>query len=207
MKILVFGATGPTGKLIISQGLELGYKMSAFVRNPERLPIRHTNLNIITGNVFDREKVQSAVEGHDVILSALGNGKSLKGNVFSVGTKNIVDAMKNSPNRRAIFMSAYGVGESINNVPILLKIIYNSILKNTFDDKALGEKYLKQSNLDWTLIHPVILTNKAKTGSYRKGELISISGVPMISRADVAELMLKLANDRTSIRRTIVISH
>jgi putative NADH-flavin reductase len=207
MKILVFGATGPTGKLIISQGLELGYKMTAFVRNPERLPIRHANLTIITGNVFDRETVQSAVEGHDVILSALGNGKSLKGNVFSEGTKNIVNAMKNSPCRRAIIMSAYGVGESINNVPKLLKMIYNSILKNTFDDKALGEKYLKQSNLDWTLVHPVILTNKPNTGSYRKGELISISSVPMISRSDVAELMLKLVNDRTSIRRTIVISH
>jgi putative NADH-flavin reductase len=207
MNILVFGATGPTGKLIISQGLELGYKMTAFVRNPERLPVKHTNLTIITGNVFDREKVQSAVQGHDVILSALGNGKSLKGNVFSVGTKHIVDAMKNSPCRRAIIMSAYGVGESINNVPILLKRIYNSILKNTFDDKALGEKYLKQSNLDWTLVHPVILTNKPKTGSYRKGELISTSWIPMISRADVAELMLKLANDRTSIRRTIVVSN
>jgi putative NADH-flavin reductase len=207
MKILVFGATGPTGQQIISQGLELGHHMTAFVRDPERLAIRHSNLNIITGNVLDPQKVLSAIQGHEVVLSALGNGKSLKGNVFSEGTKNIVDAMKNRPCRRAIIMSAYGVGESINNAPILLKMIYNSILKNTFDDKALGERYLKQSNLDWTLVHPVILTNKPKTGSYRKGELISLSGIPTISRADVAELMLKLANDRTSIRRTIVISN
>jgi putative NADH-flavin reductase len=104
-------------------------------------------------------------------------------------------------------MSAFGVDKSITEVPILLKVIYKTLLKKTFDDKALGEKYLKQSNLDWTLIHPVILTNQLKSSTYQFGENIDIGVIPKISRADVAELMLKLVDDQTSIRQTIVISN
>lgn len=207
LKILVFGATGPTGQQIVNQGLELGYEMTAFVRNSDRLPISHSKLNIITGDVLDTKRVLNAVQGHGVVISALGNGKSLKGNVFSVGTKNIVDAMEMSACKRVIIMSAFGVDKSITEVPILLKVIYKTLLKKTFDDKALGEKYLKQSNLDWTLIHPVILTNQLKSSTYQFGENIDIGVIPKISRADVAELMLKLVDDQTSIRQTIVISN
>jgi putative NADH-flavin reductase len=207
MKILVFGATGPTGQQIIGQGLELGYEITAFVRNSGRLAIRHPNLTVITGNVLDPTTVLDAVQGHDVIMSALGNGKSLKGNVFSVGTKNIVDAMKKSDSRRIIIMSAFGVGSSLKDVPILLKLIYNTLLKNTFEDKAIGEKYIKQSNLDWTLVQPVTLTNGPKSGNYKTGELIDVGVIPKISRADVADFMLKLISDQTSIRHSLVISY
>ncbi|MDP4087027.1 MAG: NAD(P)H-binding protein [Bacillota bacterium] len=207
MKILVFGATGPTGQQIVSQGLELGYKMTAFVRNSEKLAIRHPNLTIITGNVVDPKKVQDAVKGHDVIMSALGNGRSLKGDVFSIGSMNIVNAMEESLCKRIIIMSAFGVGNSINEVPILLKIIYKTLLKKTFVDKAIGERYLKQSNLDWTLVHPVILANGPKTTNYKTGKCIDIGEIPKISRADVADFMLKLVDDQTSLRRTHVISY
>ena len=69
---------GRTGQQIVRQGLELGYELTAFVRDTGRLPIKHENLTVITGDVRDPKSVLNAVQGHDVILSALGNGKSLK---------------------------------------------------------------------------------------------------------------------------------
>jgi putative NADH-flavin reductase len=206
MKILVFGATGPTGQQIIRQGLELGHEITAFVRDPGRLHAKHPNLSVITGDVLDSKSVLIAVQGHDLIMSALGNGKSLKGEVFSLGIKNIVDAMKKCNIKRIIVMSAFGVGDSLNRVPFLPKILYKTLLKRTFADKEIGEKYLKQSNLDWTLVHAVILTNGSKSGIYKSGEIISVGAFPKISRADVADYMLKLVSDKTSNRRTFVIS-
>ena len=207
MRILVFGATGPTGQQIVYQGLELGYEITAFVRDPVRLPIKHPNLAVLTGDVQDPNSVLKAVQGHDLIMSALGNGKSLKGKVFSVGIKNIVDAMKQFQSKRIIVMSAFGVGNSLDRVPLLPKMFYQTLLKSTFNDKEIGEKYLKQSNLNWTIVHPVILTNGPKSGNYKTGELISVGSIPKISRADVADFMLKLLSDKTSHKRTLVISY
>lgn len=207
MKILVFGATGPTGQQIVLQGLELGYEITAFVRDPGRLQIKHPNLSVITGDVLDPISVLNAVNGHNLIMSALGNGKSFKGKVFSIGIKNIVDAMNKYNTRRIIVMSAFGVGNSVKRVPFLPKIFYQTLLKSTFEDKEIGEKYLKQSNIDWTLVHPVILTNGLKSGNYKTGEFISVGTIPKISRADVAEYMLKLLSDKTSDKRTLMISY
>jgi len=207
VRILVFGATGPTGQQIVYQGLELGYEITAFVRDPVRLPIKHPNLAVLTGDVQDPNSVLKAVQGHDLIMSALGNGKSLKGKVFSVGIKNIVDAMKQFQSKRIIVMSAFGVGNSLDRVPLLPKMFYQTLLKSTFNDKEIGEKYLKQSNLNWTIVHPVILTNGPKSGNYKTGELISVGSIPKISRADVADFMLKLLSDKTSHKRTLVISY
>ena len=207
MRILVFGETGPTGQQIVYQGLELGYEITAFVRDPVRLPIKHPNLAVLTGDVQDPNSVLKAVQGHDLIMSALGNGKSLKGKVFSVGIKNIVDAMKQFQSKRIIVMSAFGVGNSLDRVPLLPKMFYQTLLKSTFNDKEIGEKYLKQSNLNWTIVHPVILTNGPKSGNYKTGELISVGSIPKISRADVADFMLKLLSDKTSHKRTLVISY
>ncbi|MBM7655568.1 NAD(P)-dependent oxidoreductase [Neobacillus cucumis] len=206
MKILVFGATGPTGQHIVRQGLELGYEITAFVRDPSRLNLKHQHLSVITGDVQNSNSVLNAVRGFDLIISALGNGKSLTGNVFSVGIKNIVDAMKQCHIRRIIVMSAFGVGNSLNRVPVLPKVFYKTLLKSTFADKEIGEKYLNQSNLDWTLVHPVILTNGPKSGVYKSGEIISVGAFPKISRADVADFMLRLVSDKTTNKRTFVIS-
>ena len=104
-------------------------------------------------------------------------------------------------------MSAFGVGSSLNRVPLFLKIIYQTVLKNTFDDKGIGENYLKQSSLNWTLVHPVILTNGPKSGTYKSGEQLNVVFIPKISRADVADFMLKLVQDKTSVKRTLVISY
>lgn len=207
MRILVFGATGPTGQQIVRQGLEVGYEITAFVRDKGRLPLDHPKLSVITGDVLDPISVLNAIPEHDLIMSALGNGKSLKGNVFSAGIKNIVDAMKQCHSKRIIVMSAFGVGSSLDRTPPLLKMFYQTLLKHTFEDKKIGEDYLKQSNLDWSLIHPVILTNGPKLGTYKSGELISIGSIPKVSRADVADFMLRLVDDHSSFKRTLVISY
>ncbi len=210
MRFLVFGATGLTGQEIVKQGLELGHEITAFVRNPMKLTINHPNLSSIVGDVTDTQGVRNAVAGYDVVVSALGTRTPFKGDVFSVGVKNIADGMHRHGVKRLVVMSAFGVGDSQKKASSpFLKIAARTILKPTFDDKAKGERYLLQGDLDFTCIHPVLLTNGPKLGfgRYRTGEHIRLGMMPKISRADVADFMLRIAADKSTIRKTIVISY
>jgi putative NADH-flavin reductase len=210
VKILLFGATGLTGQEILKQGLELGHELTAYVRNPQKISmIHHPMLSVHVGDAADTRSVVDAVKGYDVILSALGTGRSLKGDIFSVGIKNIIAGMLEHHVRRIVVMSAYGVGDSFSEASIPLRMVAKTLLKETFADKALAEEYLRQSHLDWTCVYPVMLTNGSKLGPgvYRSGEHIRVGIVPKISRADVADFMLRIAADDSAIRKTLVVSY
>jgi len=71
--------------------------------------------------------------------------------------------------------------------------------------KPLGG--LRRSGLDWTGVYPVALTNGPRTGRYRIGERVTLRGVPAISRTDVADFILTQVEDRTFLRRAVLISY
>ena len=96
IKIIVFGATGGTGKNIVEQGLSRGYRMTAFIHKKRGLE-GLAGLSTVTGDVLNREDVEKAVADQDAVISALGAGK-----VSFDGTRNIVDAMKKAGVRRLI---------------------------------------------------------------------------------------------------------
>jgi putative NADH-flavin reductase len=108
--------------------------------------------------------------------------------------------------RRLIFTSAYGVGITWRDVPPLGKVVITAFLRDLYADKAVGEAALQRSALDWTLVYPVQLTNGPRTGRYRFGERLALRGLPRVSRADVADFILKQIDDRTFIRKGVIVS-
>ncbi|MEX0601722.1 MAG: NAD(P)H-binding protein [Bacteroidota bacterium] len=95
MKILIIGASGGTGRELVRQALEQGHEVTAFVRNPSRMPLRHERLSIATGNILEPESVRKAVREKDAVLSALGHKRwFIKTSILSEGTHNVIDAMK-----------------------------------------------------------------------------------------------------------------
>jgi putative NADH-flavin reductase len=209
MKILVLGATGGTGHEVVSQALEKGHLVTAFVRDPSRLKVPADRLRVLTGTVTgDGAPLAAAVRGQDVVISALGRGMSLKSEGLMAQTMPaIVRAMESEGIRRLIFTSAYGVGVTWRDVPLLGKIVINVFLRNLYADKAVGEAELQRSAIDWTLVYPVQLTNGPRTGRYRFGERLELHGLPRVSRADVADLILTQVQDRTYIRRGVLVSN
>ena len=209
MRLLVFGATGATGQEIVTQGLRQGHELTVFVRNPAKMTLRDDRLRVVIGGVPEEaDAISAAVRGQHVVISALGVGNSLKsGNFISRAMRAIVPTMEREAVRRLIFMSALGVGDTLRDAPLLPRIMYRMLLSDLFADKADAERYLRESTLDWTLVYPVLLSNGPRTGQYRVGERLSLRGLPMISRADVADFILKQIQDSTYLRKGAAISY
>lgn len=193
MKIAIFGASGRTGILTVYQALDKGHQVTAFARKSSSVTIQHKNLQMIQGDIGEYDKVKQAVEGQDVIISALGVETRKPITVLSEGTRNILRAMKECKVSRFICMSSSGILG--NDAGILFgKIIIPLFLKQVFLDKVRQMKIIQESNADWVIIRPTGLTDAPKTGKYK-----ITMGSPVsrrIPRADVADFMLKLMTDK-----------
>jgi len=202
MKVLIFGATGTVGRELVTQGLEKGHIVDAFVRDPSKLAISHANLEIIEGDVMDSAAVDRAVAGHDAVLIALGAGS--KGQVRSTGTRNIIQAMQKSGIRRLVCLSTLGVGDSQGNLNFFWKyIMFGMLLRAAFADHVSQEDQVIRSGLDWTIVRPAAYTDGERTGNYRHGFPATEKGLKLkISRADVADFVLAQLTDESYIRMT-----
>jgi len=193
MKILIIGGTGKTGKELIKQALELGYNVTALVRNPKKIIQQHPNLKIEKGNVLHPESFGNSFIGQDAVLCALGHKKFIiKTNILSEGTKNIITEMQKQKLSRFICITSLGINDSRFKLGLYYSLfIIPFILFFYFLDKSRQEKIIRQSTLKWTIVRPGQLTNGKKRMHYKHGEnLGNYIFTRMISRADVAHFML-----------------
>ncbi len=194
MKVIIFGATGTIGNHLVEQSLVKGHEVSAFSRNIyKQEEINHANLKKVEGDVLNPTDVQNAIIGQDVVIIVLGAGKSLKGTVRSIGTETIVEAMKKNGVQRLICLSTLGAGESKGNLSFFWKyIMFGWFLKQVRLDHELQEKYVKESELDWTIVRAAAFVDGEKTENYKHGfDSFDRSIRSKISRADVACFILK----------------
>ena len=206
MKILILGSTGGTGQQLVKQSLDQNHEVTAIARDPSRLKLTHERLTMIKGNVLDKEIVWKALEGKEAVLSALGLGKSLKSNdLISNAAGILIPAMNGTNVKRLIFLSAFGVGESVRQAGFIQKIAFRLFLKNIYADKSKADDLIRKSSLDWTLVYPVLLTDGPGTGKYKAGEKQLMRGMPKISRTDVAEFMVRQLTDNTFMHKSPIL--
>jgi len=207
MKLLVLGATGGTGRHLVSQALAAGHEVTAYVRNPTNLE-RAPGLRIAAGDAADAAALERALEGRDAVASTIGVRNSFRsGQLFSRSMRALAPAMARRGVRRLVLMSSFGVGESLRDAPTLLRLHYRVFLHGIFADKKAAEDYLRTTELDWTFVYPVILTDGPRTGRYRAGERLALEGWPKISRADVADFILGELRSPAYVRKTAVLSY
>lgn len=211
MKLLLFGATGGTGKQVLLQALEQGYKVTIIVRNPSKITLANSNLKIIQGDVLTALP-DEAFTGHDAVICCLGAPANKAATLRSEGTKNIIKAMKKANVNRFICQSSLGFDDSVEVLNrtsfIFKKIIVPYILKATFKEHLLQELAIKQSKLNWTIVRPGSLTNGIKTGKYKYGFSYNDSTLKVkISRADVADMMLKQLTMPQYLQKVVGISY
>jgi len=207
MKLVVFGATGGTGQQVVTQALAQGHAVTAFVRRPEAVTTQHANLSIVQGDILDAAAVAAAIAGHDVVLSALGTRGDDKP-VLPDGTRNILAALELAGIRRSLWVSSFGVGDSVAQMGWIARtVIVNLFLKKAIAEKEIQERYIRESSGDWIIARPGGLTDGPLTGAYRVTGPGDKVGRPAISRADVADFMLKNLTDPRYVRRAVGLTY
>jgi len=209
MKLIIFGATGGTGRHLINQSLEQGHSVTAFARNPKSLQIQHEKLHLIKGDVLNLGSVQSAIDGHDAVFCTLGTPAMNKSMLRTNGTKNIIQAMQQSTTKRLICQSGMGCGDSKVLLPFHYKyIIFPLMLRYVYADHESQEQHVSESQLNWTIIRPAALSNGKHTSRYWHGFAANDATLSIkISRADVADFMLKQLSDNTYLHKSPSVSY
>lgn len=207
MQLLVFGATGSVGRHVVEQALDQGHTVTAFSRNPQKLNIQNPHFNLFQGDVMDLPTVERAMQGQDAVLCSLGAGRN--GVIRSEGTRHIVQAMENASISRLICQTTLGIGESRGNLDFFWKyIMFGLLLRPAYADHINQEAYVQHSQIDWTIVRPAAFTDGQKTGDYRHGFPADEKRLTLqISRADVADFMLKQLQDDTYVHMTPGLSY
>jgi uncharacterized protein YbjT (DUF2867 family) len=187
MNLLVLGATGGTGRLVVEQALAAGHTVTALVRSPEKLSTSQHNLHVVTGSATDREYVARAMEGADAVISTLGGG----GSVIADSTAAIVAAARQTGVRRVVVLSSFLVER--DRMSPLLRLASGVAMGGLIKDKSAGEQLLRQSDLDWTIVYASTLGDGPATGSTVLPEGANWRMSQKISRADVATRLIESA--------------
>ena len=204
MKVLVLGATGTSGGLTVARALAAGHEVTAFARDAAAT-IAGTRM--VHGDATDASAVGAAVAGQDAVISTLGLRNAFKsGSLIERSLAAIVPAMERAGARRLVVMSALGVGATRAQAPWFPRLMYRVLLTDIFADKAAGERLVEASTLDWTVVHPPLLTDGPATGSCRAGETLALSGMPKVSRADVAQFMVDALQSQQWSRKHVIVS-
>lgn len=205
-KILVLGGSGATGRSLTSQALEQGHAVTVIARHPDAAGISHAALTLVAGDVSgDSGIIARVLPGHDVVISVLGRGLSFKSEqLLARSTPHLVSAMQSCAVRRLVFMSAIGVDGPVPSASLIARLFWRYPLAEIYADKAIAEKIVLNSGLDWTIVAPVRLTNGKRTGTFVLVEGSVERGPWAMTRADAAAATLRCVDDSTTIRKRLV---
>ena len=204
MRIVVFGASGGTGRELVKQGLALGHDVTVFVRNPAAFA-SGDRLHIVAGDARNSKAVAPAIGGQDAVLSALG-GTLGDDTLLPESMEHILAAMKQARVRRLIVLGASGVWPGATkrlSAPMraMARVFDATLLKKPFQAQRAMQTKIQASDTEWTVVQPPRLVNKPGTGRFRvDGEALPAGGV-QIARADVATFMLEQLSSTLWLRK------
>jgi putative NADH-flavin reductase len=203
VKVIIFGASGTTGRILVGRALEEGHEVTAFVRDPTRATFPRGGVRIAQGDVLDAVSVDRAIAGQEAVLSALGNDARRPPPVLSQGIVHILDAMERHGAKRIVVLTAAGAlreraGFLGGTAGLRLA---RRMMSGLYEEHRKMLEELRRRDLDWVAVRAVILTNRPARGHYR----VVLEGIPrwgaFISRADVAGFMLRQLTSNEFVRK------
>jgi putative NADH-flavin reductase len=222
MKLTIVAATGGIGRHLLDQALAAGHDVTAVVRNPESLPGRARVSTVPDLATADPAVLEPAVAGADAVLSGLGPRSRGDAGIAARGTRAVVQAMRATGVRRVVVVSAAPIstvaspgrphpprhdpGEGFVTRHLTTPLL-RAALRDVYADLALMEDVMRDSGLDWTVVRPPRLTDGPLTGAYRTADGHNLRRGLLVSRADVAHLMLASLDHPETIGRALGVAN
>lgn len=212
MKLLIIGATGPTGREIASQALSRGHTVTALVRGAAKANFDPAVKKAV-GDVLDGNSLGKALTDHEAVICSLGSAASgpfKKMTLLSKGTHNLVAAMQAQGVKRLVCITGVGAGDSKGHGPWYYNwLIQPLMLRGVYEDKTRQEEIVRNSGLDWTLVRPALLSNGMAKGAQAVHAFTQLAGIHVgkISRSDVAAFCLQELADGRFQRQAPVITY
>jgi len=208
MRVLIIGASKGIGLETTRQTLDYGHNVRALARSSTAIAISNPSLEKMRGDALKTEDVVTALVGVDVVIQTLGVGLGdlfRPVHLFSDATQALIQAMKIQGVKRLICVTGFGAGGSRASISCLQRLPFQIVFGRAYDDKGLQEQLIKESELDWTIARPGVLTNGPRTGHYQILSEESQWRNGIISRADVADFLVRQIGDQTYIGKAPVL--
>ncbi|MEM7498031.1 MAG: NAD(P)H-binding protein [Pseudomonadota bacterium] len=210
MDLLVIGGSRGIGLETVRAGLAAGHRMRAFARSAGKLSFQDPGFLAIEGDALDADAVAAAAEGADAVIQTLGlpvNRSTVFAPVDTVSRATAVTlrAMERARTRRLLAVTGFGAGRSREAMSALERLGHGAILGKIYEDKSRQERLIMDSALDWTVVRPVILTNRPARGRYQVLVEPKDWRNGLISRKDVAAFLIRAAGDPALIGKDPVL--
>ena len=208
MNITIIGASAGIGLETVKRGLDRNHSITTLSRSGIEIEEKKS-LKVILGDATNKADLLSSIQNADAIIVTLGTSKNMNATtLFSDFAQLMVEIHKeNKIDIPFIFVTGFGAGESKNYVPWLVKMFLKYFLKDVYADKTKMEEIITNSDLNWTVVRPGRLLDKELTENYRiENKLFKGINVGGINRADVADFLIKQAEEQTGLKKYIAIS-
>jgi putative NADH-flavin reductase len=198
VKLIIFGANGPTGRQTTRQAIAEGHTVTAVTRRPDAFPLSDPRLRVVGADVLDPAAVETAVAGQDAVISALGVPYSRNPvTVYSEGITHITRAMTKHGVRRLVCVTSTVLfdvespGEGFFFRKVLEPFVVRFMGHTVYEDMRRMEKIVRESDCEWTVIRPGGLFDTDSVSDYR----VSASRLPgrFTARADLGNALLRQA--------------
>lgn len=213
MNVAILGATGGTGRELTAQALALGHTVKVLVRSPGKVTLRHDRLEVLKADLLGESAptLAAKLEGSEAVLSALGVLGLGITHFYSDTAKLLVAAAQQARVKRLMLVSSVGADPS-EHEPWWYLWFVRRLLINYYVDMARMEQFVMDTvtetgELEWIVVRPSYLTNGQKTGVYRVTPRYAPKGGVRISRADLADFMLKQLEGNTYVRQTPAVAY
>lgn len=210
MRLLVAGASGRTGLLLTESALERGHDVTALVRDLASLSVTpRERLRVVVGDVLEPATLFAAVAGQDAVVSLLAPRPRTDGRVYVEGTRNLANAAVAAGVRRLVVVSAEGAGVEPRSLTLGYRLVLRiPVVARLYPDIARLECELRdRTDLDWTVVRPPLLTNGPRRGEYREAVEGVLPGGMWLSRADLADVLLRMVEDGTHVRESVSVAY
>ena len=208
MRVLIIGASKGIGLETTRQALDAGHVVRALARSATAITVSNHSFEKMPGDALKPEDVVAALAGVDVVIQTLGVGLGdlfRPVHLFSDATRVLIAAMTTQGVKRLICVTGFGAGDSQASISCLQRLPFQIVFGRAYDDKSLQERLIKESELDWTIVRPGVLTSGPRTGRHKILSKASQWRNGIISRSDVAEFLVRQIGDQTYVRQSPVL--